>query len=129
MKNDEFILQRNVMRYINANVENYPALAGWYHVPNGARYKSTKEGVRMKLMGVKPGVPDLMHPGKLEPICTHPHLLALKGYAIECKSEAGKLSPEQKWWKAYLLGLGYQYLSSCDEIEIKEWIKVRFFSV
>lgn len=129
IKNSEYVIQRNVMRYIKANEDTYPALKGWYHVPNGG-HRSGREAIKFVNMGVRKGVPDLMHPGVRVPMHTHPHLLCVRAYAIECKSKAGKLSPEQEWWKAFLINLGYEYLSSCDEFEIKEWIKRHFmFSV
>lgn len=60
-----------------------PAGMVWWHTPNeGARTPS--EAARLKAMGVKAGIPDLMlvHGGKL--------------YALELKAERGVISKNQQ---------------------------------
>ena len=76
----------------------YPCLKLLYHIPN-ERICDPREGKRLKLMGVKRGVPDLCLP------------VPNKGYAglyIELKSDSGKLSDEQNWWLCELTNRGYK---------------------
>lgn len=49
-------LQRAVVQYLMLAVD--PAQCLWWHVPNGG-HRSPATAARMKLMGVRPGVPDL----------------------------------------------------------------------
>lgn len=77
--------------------QRYPELKLLYHIPN-ERKCSPQEGKRLKLMGVKSGVPDLSLPvskGKYH------------GLYIELKAEGGKISENQKWWQAQLIAQGY----------------------
>ena len=77
--------------------EKYPELALLYHTAN-ERKCSVYQGVHLKKMGVKSGIPDLHLP------------VARKGYHglyMELKSEKGRLSESQKWWLEHLAEQGY----------------------
>ena len=77
----------------------------WCHVPNGG-WRTPATGARLKLEGLKPGVPDIL-------IFTPPNALDEKGYsylgvALELKrAKGGRLSPEQARWLDDLQGLGW----------------------
>src|SRR4051812_27732994 len=71
-------------------------LLAFCHVGNGEwRHKAT--GGRLKAMGVRPGVPDLL-------------VWADGGrcFGIELKASAGKLSPAQTFWLATVTALGHR---------------------
>ena len=85
----------------------HPELALLLHIPNGgSRHKL--EAVKLKRLGVRPGVPDLFLP-----VPRH----GLSGLWIEMKREAlrpktpkgrGGVSDEQGWWLKELWKRGYQ---------------------
>ena len=70
----------------------YPKLKLMYHIPN-ERHCDAREGQRLKLMGVKSGVPDLHLP-----TATSKH----HSLFIELKAIGGKPSDNQLWWQAEL---------------------------
>ena len=75
----------------------YPELKLLYHIPN-ERHCDPREGKRLKLMGVKSGVPDLAFPvpsGEYH------------GLYIELKAKGGKPSENQLWWCDELLKQNY----------------------
>ncbi|GAB5081344.1 hypothetical protein Osc1_05170 [Hominimerdicola sp. 21CYCFAH17_S] len=75
----------------------FPQLKLLFHIAN-ERHCSAQEGKRLKLMGVKSGVPDLFLPvpsGRYH------------GLFIELKAENGKTSDNQLWWRTELNGQGY----------------------
>ncbi len=69
-----------------------------YHVPNGGR-RSLLEGLKLKRMGVCPGVPDICIP------------VAKNGYHglyVEMKRRhGGHLTDQQTWWLKELIKNGY----------------------
>lgn len=75
----------------------YPELKLLYHIPN-ERHCDPAEGRRLKLMGVKSGVPDLALP---VPSGDH------HGLYIELKAENGKPSENQLWWRDELAKQDY----------------------
>lgn len=75
----------------------FPELKLLFHIPN-ERKCDPREGRRLKLMGVKAGVPDLFLPvprGKYH------------GLFIELKAENGKPTESQLWWRNELNGQDY----------------------
>lgn len=66
----------------------FPELKLLYHIPN-ERHCDAREGKRLKLMGVKSGVPDLHLP-----VATKKH----HGLYIELKAKGGSPSDHQMWW-------------------------------
>lgn len=76
----------------------------WFHCPNG-EHRRPATGRKLKLMGVKRGVPDVL-------ILTEPRT------AIEIKTETGRLSAEQKHWCDALTseGWGWYLARSVDDV-------------
>ena len=78
-----------------------PVYSMLFAIPNGGK-RSLRVGAKLKLEGVRAGVPDLMLP------------VARGGYHglfIEMKrTEGGGLSKEQKQWKEKLMAQGYQFV-------------------
>jgi hypothetical protein len=85
-------LQRTVCQYLDILMQQGRIL--YFAVPNGGK-RSIVEAARMKRMGTKPGVPDLILIPKVGPVC-----------AIELKSADGTLSLAQKQWTRTLPDFG-----------------------
>lgn len=79
-----------------------------FAIPNGGA-RSKREGGRLKLEGVSPGVPDLFIP-------------ELKLWIEFKKTKGGSVSAEQKDWMKYLESVGYSTFVArgCDAA--KEYI-------
>lgn len=99
MTRQEDIEQQMVIKWTQQPTvrEKYPALKLLYHVPN-ERKCSAQEGTRLKRMGVKAGVPDLVLP-----VSVGEH----HGLYIEMKAPNGRVSEAQKWWLKELTAQGY----------------------
>lgn len=91
----------------------FPELKLMFHIPN-ERGCDPREGKRLKLMGVKSGVPDLFLPaarGKYH------------GLFIELKAENGKPSDNQMWWfrelnnQDYFSAVCYGWLQAAELIQ------------
>jgi len=66
----------------------HPELALMFHPPNGGK-RSARTGAKLKAMGTKPGVPDVVLP------------VPRQGYGalfIELKTPQGRMSESQKGW-------------------------------
>lgn len=78
------------------------------HVANG-ELRSPGTGARLQAMGLQPGVFDLM-------------ILAPDGrcFFAEAKSEKGRLSPWQEWFKRELIlrGIPYVVFKSLDDLKL-----------
>ena len=69
-----------------------------FAIPNGGhRHKAT--AIKLKLEGVRPGVPDLYCP-------------ALRLWIEMKRQKGGRLSPEQKEWRDYLLSIGDRWIAA-----------------
>ena len=91
----------------------FPELKLMFHIPN-ERSCDPREGKRLKLMGVKSGVPDLFLPaarGKYH------------GLFIELKAENGKPSDNQLWWFRELNGQSYFSAVCYDWLQAAELIQ------
>lgn len=95
-------LQTSVARYLD--VSGYP----WFHCPNGGS-RNPIEGAKLKGMGVKRGVPDVLIVQPTDQHC---------GLAIELKVGRNRQTPEQKDWQEVLIGCGWAYevCRSLDEV-------------
>jgi hypothetical protein len=70
----------------------------WFHVPNGGS-RNVIEAVKLKRMGVKPGVPDIWVVIPRGKYC---------GLIIELKrTKGGVVSDDQKRWLSYLQSAGW----------------------
>jgi hypothetical protein len=78
-------LHRLVFAWIFAMQRTHPILDFMMHVPNGGG-RSKGEAGKLKAMGVRRGVPDVLCPFK----CS-----GFNGFACELKAPNGKCSPEQ----------------------------------
>lgn len=87
-----------VIQWRDLMVNRYPELRLLFHIGNGG-YRTKSEAVRLKRLGVHPGVSDLFLP------------VARKGYHglwIEMKiQKGGKLSKAQKEWLDDMFQQGY----------------------
>ena len=98
-------LQRAVVQFLTLAVDAAQCL--WWHVPNGG-HRSKAAAARLKLMGVRPGVPDLAFilPG------------GRAGF-IELKAGRGTLSDDQKAFRINALTQGafWAEARSISEVE------------
>ena len=99
--------QRMLIEWAYLSIGRFPALRLLFHVPNGGlRHPVTAQ--RLKLIGVKPGVPDLVLPVPHQGF--HGLFLEMKRSvdAPKKKDVRGKLSESQVWWKEQLHAQGYR---------------------
>jgi hypothetical protein len=115
-------LQRAVAQYLDIH--------GWLwcHCPNGGK-RNAREAARLKGMGVKPGVPDVLI---FETWCevrgSEPTVFEFSGHgiAIELKSPKGRTTKTQDAWLAGLRRRGWKtaVCRSIDEVvEVTKCIK------
>ena len=90
--------QAAVMEWAMLMEKQFPELEDLIHIPNGG-WRSKSEAVRLKKIGVKPGVSDLFLPA---PVGKY------HGLWVEMKRQkGGKLSPAQKDWIDRMNRKGY----------------------
>ena len=100
------------------------ALIAWYDraysdkalfaIPNGGQ-RHAAIGLKMKIEGVRPGVPDCFLPVPTD---------QYHGLFIEMKrTKGGRVSPEQKAWLEYLNDAGYKAVVCKGFLEAKEVIE------
>jgi hypothetical protein len=98
-----------LMSWMQLALKMRPQLAMAFHVPNGGS-RNKIEAAKLKRMGVKRGVPDVV-------------LMVARGgfhgMCIELKSLTGRTSPEQKDWIERLTAEGYLALVC------KGWIQAK----
>lgn len=93
------------------NVKDYPDLKWLYHCPNGGS-RNKAEASKLKAMGVKSGVPDLMLPIKRG---------GYSGLFIELKKiKGGKVSEEQREWLDHLRSQGFGAIVCYGWLEAKQ---------
>lgn len=80
----------------------------WWHTPNGGSRRKGEAG-KLKAMGVKPGVPDIIVAG---PGC--------RMIAIELKSDGGRMTTEQREFREWAEASGWAFYvcRSLDDVEI-----------
>lgn len=82
--------QMRLFAWINANMERYPDLQFAFHPANG-EYRHPATAGKLKAMGVRPGVPDVLFPLRCD---------SWTGLAIELKRSDGKnkaTGRQQEW--------------------------------
>lgn len=93
------------------NLATYPELRWLYHCPNGGS-RDKREAAKLKAMGTKPGVPDLMLPIKRA---------GYSGLYIELKKlKGGKVSDEQREWLDHLRKEGFGAIVCYGWLEAKQ---------
>lgn len=84
--------------FLRLNERDHPVLARFFAIPNGGfRYHST--AVKLKQEGLRPGVLDTFLPVSRN---------GKHGLWLEFKSARNQLTPEQRSWKEFLEGEGYE---------------------
>lgn len=97
---EEEDLQRACIEWASLNCARLPLLSWLVHIPNGGRRPKGEAG-KLKALGVKPGVPDLLLPVP-SPFGNW------NGLALELKSSVGKLSEAQHNWLTKLEKAGWR---------------------
>lgn len=90
-------LHRQCFDWVRSMEPIYPVLEFMMHVPNGGA-RSAGEGGKLKAMGVRKGVPDIL---------LHKRIGDWTGLCVELKSMKGKISPEQNVWLDSFASEGY----------------------
>jgi len=90
-------IHKAVVEWADRQAGAEPALELLFHVPNGGS-RHVAEAVKLKAMGTRQGVPDL-----LLPVPRGDKI----GLALELKSASGRLRPKQAWWLRELRSSGW----------------------
>lgn len=99
-------LQIACFSWVALMVPMHPILKWMVHVPNGGKRTKAEAG-RLKAMGVKSGVLDVLLPRRHQ---------GWQGLAIELKSATGRLSADQEAWLAAFDEDGY-HTAVCRTID------------
>ena len=84
----EEAIHRACVAWAQVATQQYPLLRWLVHVPNGGKRPRGEAG-KLRAMGTRKGVPDLLIPRRSG---------RFPGLALELKSSAGRLTPEQEAW-------------------------------
>ena len=114
-KSPEEDLHRACMEWVELQTPRFPLLKWIVHVPNGG-LRSRGEAGKLRAMGTKPGIPDLLLPRRCG---------SWTGLAIELKSGVGRLSTAQEEWLRAFAEEGY-LTGVCREIGTFESTVMRF---
>lgn len=107
MKRSEDTEQIQVIQWARLREGRYPELEWLCHIPNGGS-RNKAEAVKLKQMGVKPGIPDLFLP-----VANGPY----HGLFIEMKYGKNTLQDSQRQCLRFLLAAGY-HATVCYSAEI-----------
>jgi len=111
-KMNEHQEQVNFIQWCNRNIKKYPELKLIFAIPNGGhRHKAVAS--KLKLEGVKAGVPDLLFP-----VSRHNK----HGLFIEMKSIKGQISFTQKEWIINLQKQNYKVVVAYGHKEAQHFI-------
>jgi len=108
-------LHRACFELVGLLTARYPLLRWMVHYPAGGKRPKGEAG-KLKAMGTKPGVPDLM----LTRRCGH-----WTGFAAELKSPIGRLSDDQREWLEALAEEGY-ITAVCRTLDEFQLVLMRF---
>ena len=103
----EHLEQVALIKIVHLNMGKYPELASLFAIPNG-EHRHQAVANRLKLEGVRPGVPDLCLPvmrsiyGAFYLEMKRPDLRPKRG-------GKGGISDAQDWWRLRLLEAGYRH--------------------
>jgi hypothetical protein len=95
-------LHRACVQWADAQAGAMPELNALFHPPNGGA-RDGRTGARMKALGAKAGVPDLVLPIVRPVTWRNGERIPAGGLWIELKSQSGRLRDTQKTWRARLL--------------------------
>lgn len=101
-------IQRAFFDWIGYAVKRESALLLCFAVPNGG-YRRPLEARIMKGLGVRAGVPDILLPCRGRGMYQ-----SYIGFAMELKSEKGRLSEGQEEWRDRLVGAGWYWTLQRD---------------
>lgn len=128
-------MQRALFTWITLATPRIPQLALAFHPANGGK-RDPREAARLKGLGVRPGVPDVMIPHEGDS-CVRlfnedkngnriyaPYL----GLAIELKAGKNGTTPEQRAWHERLEGAGWQ-VNVCRSFDEARQVIADYFGV
>jgi hypothetical protein len=95
-------IHKAVVEWADRQARTEPALDLLFHVPNGGS-RHVVEATKLKAMGTRQGVPDLLLPARRQGATGKRHV----GLALELKSPSGRLRPTQAWWLRRLQDQGW----------------------
>jgi len=98
-------MQRALFQWITLATPRIPQLALAFHPANGGK-RDAREAARLKGLGVRPGVPDVMIPAHRGWHIMDPKLQRI-GLAIELKAGKNQPTPEQLQWLGRLSDMGW----------------------
>lgn len=101
MNHPEDTIQRMLFQWITLATPRIPRLALAFHPANGG-YRNKIEAARLKGLGVRSGVPDVILPCRGR----DPSYI---GLAIELKSPKGRVSDAQQEWGRRLVSAGWYW--------------------
>lgn len=120
-------MQRALFQWIDLATPRIPQLALAFHPANGGK-RDPREAARLKGLGVRPGVPDVMIPGT-----SNIHFPAFtdtsrRGLAIELKAGKNKPTADQLRWHMQLRCAGWQ-VNVCRSFDDARQVIVDYFGV
>ena len=95
--------QALIFQWANRNAKQHPRLGLLFAIPNGGKRDPRTAG-KLKLTGVKAGVPDMFLPVA----CKRVRMRSWLGLFIELKKKDGKATELQKVWIGNLKFQGYR---------------------
>ena len=122
-------MQRALFRWITLATPRIPQLALAFHPANGG-YRNPREAARLKGMGVRPGVPDVMipYPAWHEYPERPADATQYYGIAIELKSATGRVTGEQEIWMQRLKEAGW-FVRVCRSFDEARQVIADYFGV
>lgn len=121
-KHEEDDIQRALFQWITLATPRIPQLALAFHPANGGR-RDAREAARLKGMGVRAGVPDVMIPAAQ--VGGYGHC----GLAIELKAGKNKTTPAQDEWARNLYLYGTWYVRTCYSFDEARQLIADYFGV
>jgi hypothetical protein len=101
-------LHKGCVQWARAQSGALPELDALLHVPNGGKMPRGSAG-KLKGMGMRKGVPDLLLPVPRPVTWTNGDRQAAGALWIELKSQSGRLRDSQKEWRARLMKHGHAW--------------------
>lgn len=111
-------LQRDCIKLVEALSYHHPILRWLVHVPNGGKRPRGEAG-KLRALGTKPGVPDLLLPRRFG---------QWQGLVVELKAPKGRVTVEQQDWLDAFSDDGY-LVAVCRTLPDFEATLYRFLGV